>query len=92
MSFWLGLEILRLVYKKAFLEKSNGFYCIIFDLLSSRNISIALLKSWKKNFFKIVCKMYQKKHNFALVSKKVQNSCVLQEALVAQCVKGLLHR
>jgi len=35
----------------------------------------------EKNFFKTVRKMYQKKHNFALVSKKVQNSCVLQEAL-----------
>jgi hypothetical protein len=37
MCFWFDLEILRLVYKKAFFEILNGFY--LFDLLSSEKSS-----------------------------------------------------
>ncbi len=47
MWFWFGLEILSLVYKKAFFFK----YCmvsILFDLLSSEKSSTTPYKSWKK--------------------------------------------
>ncbi len=49
MCFWFGLEMLRLVYKKAFLKYwTITYYCILFDLLSSEKSSIALYKSFKK--------------------------------------------
>jgi hypothetical protein len=52
MCFWFGLEILRLVYKKAFLKYFS--ISILFDLLSSEKSFIAPYKSFKKNFFKRV--------------------------------------
>ncbi len=50
MCFWLGLEILGLVYKKAFFE------------------IYAPYKSWKK-FLQNGRTGYQKKRNFATISK-----------------------
>jgi hypothetical protein len=46
MCFWFGLEILRLVYKKAFFEILNAFYLI--DLLFSEKSSAAPYKNGKK--------------------------------------------
>ncbi len=47
--FWFGLEILRLVYKKTFIEILN--VSILFDLLSSRKIRTdPSLKEVEKNF------------------------------------------
>ncbi len=46
MCFWFGLKILRLVYRKAFLEILNG--SILFDILSSEKSSAASYKSWEK--------------------------------------------
>jgi hypothetical protein len=65
--FLFGLEILRLVYKKAFF-----LYCtvsILFDLLSSKKSNTTFIKDEEKNFFQIVRKGYQRKRNFALISK-----------------------
>jgi hypothetical protein len=70
MCFWFGLEILRLVYKKAFFKYLT--VSILFDLLSSKKSSTAPEKS-KKKFFKIVPKGYQNKQNFALISKMCRN-------------------
>ncbi len=46
MCFWLGLKILRLVYKKAFLK--YWMVSILFDLLSTEKSSFAPDKNWKK--------------------------------------------
>ncbi len=48
MCFWYGLEILKLVYKKAFFEMRYWTVSILFDLLSSEKSSAAPYKSWKK--------------------------------------------
>jgi hypothetical protein len=62
MCFWFGLEILRLVYKKVF------FKIFLFDLLSSKKVTPPLIRV-EKNFFKTERTGYQKKQNFALISK-----------------------
>ncbi len=67
MCFWFGLEILRLVYKKAFFEILNSFYLIWPFIL--RKSSTNPYKSWKKISFKLGVQGYQKKWNFALISK-----------------------
>ncbi len=67
MWFWFGLEILRLVYKNAFFKILIGFYLIW--AFNFQNNSTVSTKSWKKNFFKIWRAGYQKKQNFALISK-----------------------
>jgi hypothetical protein len=67
MWFWFGLEILRLVYQKAFFEILNGFYLIWAFIL--RKKQHPPLKELKKNFFEIGRAGYQKKRNFALISK-----------------------
>ncbi len=46
MWFWFGLEILRLVYKKAFFK--YWAVSILFDLLTSQKNSTIPHKSWKK--------------------------------------------
>ena len=65
--FWFNLEILRLVYKKAFFKILIGFY-LIWTLNFQKNSTIPY-KSWKKNFFEIGRAGYQKKRNFALIAK-----------------------
>jgi hypothetical protein len=54
-----------------------------FDLLSSRKISTAPYKSWKK-MFEIVRKEYQKKRNFALYCVKQQGGGIHGGALRAE--------
>ncbi len=66
MWFWFGLEILRLVYKKEFINILNGFYLIWAFNLKKQHPPLSELR---KNFFKIGRKGYQKKRNFALISK-----------------------
>ncbi len=61
MCFWFGLEILRLVYKKRFFEILNGFYLIWPIILRKKEL--------KENFLEIGRTGYQKKRNFALISK-----------------------
>ena len=46
MWFWFGLEILRLVYKKAFFKILNGFY-LIWPFNFQKNSTVPY-KSWKK--------------------------------------------
>jgi hypothetical protein len=46
MWFWFGLEILRLVYKKAFFKILNGFY-LIWPFNFQKNSTLPY-KSWKK--------------------------------------------
>ncbi len=66
MWFWFGLEILRLVYKKAFCEISYlSFY-------PSKKTAPSLIKV-EKNFFEIGRAGYQKKRNFALISKMIRS-------------------
>ncbi len=67
MWFWFGLEILRLVYEKAFFEILNGFY-LIWPFKFQEN-SIVTYKSWKKLFLQIGQNWSQKKRNFAEISK-----------------------
>jgi hypothetical protein len=56
MCFWFGLEILRLVYKKVFYPpKKVAPYSPLLEL--------------EKKFFEIGRTRYQKKQNFALISK-----------------------
>ncbi len=64
--FLLGLEILRLVYKKAFFKILN--VSILFDLLSAEIVAPPLLRVDIK-ILQIVRKGYQKKWNFVLISK-----------------------
>jgi hypothetical protein len=54
---WFGLDILRLVNKKAFFKILNG--SILFDLLSSRKITTAKLSTIDIN-----------RSDFALISKR----------------------
>ncbi len=63
MWFWFGLEILRLVYKKAFFKILIGFYLIWAFNFQKK------IKELNKNFFKIGHAGYQKKRNFVLISK-----------------------
>ncbi len=65
MWFWFGLEIQRLVYKKAFFKILNGFYLLW--PFNFQKIAPSLIRV-EKNFFKIGCKVY-KKRNFELISK-----------------------
>jgi hypothetical protein len=61
MCFWLGLKILRLVYKKCFLK-----YCwvsILFDLLSFEKVAPPLEKL-KKNSSKLGAKGIKRKSDF----------------------------
>jgi hypothetical protein len=68
MCFWFGLEkILRIVYKKVFLELLNSFYLIWPFIL--RKKQRRPLKELKNFFFEIGRAGYQKKRNFALISK-----------------------
>jgi hypothetical protein len=54
-----------------FFKILNCFYLVWpFILLKSRSS-----KSWKIFLFEIVCKRYQKKHCFALISKKCMKTC-----------------
>ncbi len=66
MWFWFGLEILRLVYKKAFNKILNAFYLIW--PFNFKKIAPSLYKSWKK-FLQNWMQRYQNKQNFALISK-----------------------
>ncbi len=65
MWFWFGLEILRLVHKKAFFKISVS---ILFELLTSKKTAMSLIRV-EKNFFEIGRAGYQKKQNFVLISK-----------------------
>jgi hypothetical protein len=67
MWFWFGLEIQRLVYKKAFFLILNGFY-LIWPFTFQKN---SLIRVGKKLSLKLEIgrKGCQKKRNFALISK-----------------------
>jgi hypothetical protein len=47
MCFWFGLEILRLVYKKAFFKYLT--VSILFDLLSSKKVALPLRRVLKNS-------------------------------------------
>ncbi len=66
MWFWFGLEILRLVYKKAFFKILIGFY-LIWAFNFQKNSTVPY-KSWKKFLRNLPCRV-SKKRNFALISK-----------------------
>jgi hypothetical protein len=53
MSFWFGLEILRLVYKKGFFKVLNSFYLIL--PFNFKKIAPSLIKV-KKNSSKLGAK------------------------------------
>ncbi len=72
MWFWFGLETLRLVYKKAFFKILNGF-SLIWPFNFQKNSTVHYTVRVEKNFYKIGRKGYQKKQNFALISKMSRN-------------------
>ena len=76
MWFWFGLEILRLVYKKAFFKILNGFY-LIWPFNSKKNSTIPY-KSWKK-FLQSCTQKVSKEAEFCADFKNVQKSRVWQE-------------
>ncbi len=65
MFFWFGLEILRLVYRKAFFEILNGFYLIWPFILRK------FLPNWAY--------WVSKEARFYADFKNVQKSCVWQK-------------
>jgi hypothetical protein len=66
MWFWFGLEILRLVYKKAFLKILNGFYLIwVFNLKKTASSLIRVDKIFLQNWAQRV----SKEAEFSLISK-----------------------
>ncbi len=65
MCFWFGLEILRLVYKKALTVS------IFFDLLSSKKSITTPYKSWKNKFFKIVSRSFEFSKRDKIFSEKL---------------------
>ncbi len=67
MCLWFGLEILRLVFKKAFFKILNVFLSYL-TFNPPKKVALPLIRVEKK-FFKIVRKGYQKKRNFVLISK-----------------------
>jgi hypothetical protein len=67
MCFWFGLEILRLVYKKAFFEILKQFLSYL-TFYPPKKVGPPLIRVLK-NFFKIGHTGNQKKRNFALISK-----------------------
>jgi hypothetical protein len=69
MCFWFGLEMLRLVYKKAFLKYwTITYYWSYLTFYPPKKVAPPLIRVLK-NFFKIGHTGYQKKQNFALISK-----------------------
>jgi hypothetical protein len=64
MRFWFGLEILRLVYNKAFIKICIERFLAYLTFYPLKKVAPPLI-----NFFKIVRKGYQKKRNFALISE-----------------------
>jgi len=64
----VGLALKSLAYEKTFLKILYGFY-LIRPFFLQKYYSNAPYKSWK-HFFEIVCKGYQKKRKFALISKR----------------------
>ncbi len=73
MCFWLGLEILRLVYKKALFEILNSFY-LTWPFILQKS-SAAPYKSWKKCLQHWVYRV-SKKAKFCADFKNVQKSWV----------------
>ncbi len=64
MWFWFGLEIIRLVYKKAFFKILISFYLIwAFNFQTNSTVP----------FFEIGRVGFQKKRNFVLISKMCRN-------------------
>jgi hypothetical protein len=78
--FSFGLEILRLVYKKAFFKILIGFYIqyILFELLTSKKTAPSLIRVLKKFLRNWVCKV-SKEAEFWADFKNVQQSQVWQK-------------